>query len=136
MNRYLLDTNIITAILKGNDNVCEKYWTVVVDGADIYISAITYYEIKRGFLWVGAPAQLNKFEEFCEAINILYLGEKTIFDKASEFYARLKKSGKEHKADADIFIAASATIRKLTLVSDDGIFTDIGELALENWINR
>ena len=39
---YLLDTNIVTAILKDNQVVVEKLSEVRLQGNDVFISCITY----------------------------------------------------------------------------------------------
>jgi len=47
---YVLDTNIISAILKGNDKVKDRAQNVIWEGKSIFINALSYYEIKRGLL--------------------------------------------------------------------------------------
>ena len=39
----------------------------------IFISCITYFEIRRGFLAVDAPKQRKKFEEFCKIYQNLHV---------------------------------------------------------------
>ncbi len=53
---YVLDTNIITAILKGNEKVKRKVQEVIVGEEEIFINGISYYEIKRGLLAANATA--------------------------------------------------------------------------------
>ena len=51
---YLLDTNIVTAILKNNRKVQEKMGNLDVLGESVFLSGMTYYEIKRGLIANGA----------------------------------------------------------------------------------
>lgn len=53
---YVLDTNIITAILKGNERIKQIAQRVMLEGKEIFINGISYYEIKRGLLAINATA--------------------------------------------------------------------------------
>lgn len=44
---YLLDTNIVSYILKRNVIVDQKFREVLRLKQDVFISCITYYEVKR-----------------------------------------------------------------------------------------
>ncbi len=48
---YLLDTNIITALLKKNEKVNRELDKVSSQEQEVFISCITFYEIKRGLLY-------------------------------------------------------------------------------------
>ena len=131
---YVLDTNIITAILKGNDKVKKRAQNVIWEGKRIFINAISYYEIKRGLLAVNATAQLKRFELLCREFGLVLLDTQYIFDRAAEIYANLKRRG-ELVEDADILIASVVIFRNFILVSDDPDFNRIQELKIENWLN-
>ncbi|MFH1229904.1 MAG: PIN domain-containing protein [Planctomycetota bacterium] len=132
---YLLDTNIITAILKGNNKVSQKIKEILLNREDISINAISYYEIKRGLLSVGALTKLiTKFEELYKAFGITLLDSVLIFDKAAEIYATLRPQGKPIE-DADILIASLAQEKDFILVSNDTHFNRIPDLKIENWLN-
>ncbi|MBU0581142.1 MAG: VapC toxin family PIN domain ribonuclease, partial [Candidatus Margulisbacteria bacterium] len=59
---YILDTNIITAILKDNRKLLRKVQREQFRGNVIFINCISYYEIKRGLIAINALKKLNKFE--------------------------------------------------------------------------
>jgi tRNA(fMet)-specific endonuclease VapC len=42
---YVLDTNIITALLKGNEKIKEKIQRLELEGKEVHINGISYYEI-------------------------------------------------------------------------------------------
>ncbi len=58
---YLLDTNIVTAIIKQNEKVTTKLASLNRQNQGVLISAITYYEIKRGLLAIKASRKLVDF---------------------------------------------------------------------------
>lgn len=130
---YVLDTNIITAILKGNENVETRVQKVILEGKEIFINGISYYEIRRGLLAVNATAKLGLFDQFCREFGLLLLDTKSIFDEAAEIYAYLRRKG-EMIEDADILIASVVKISDFILVSDDSHFHRIQGLRIENWL--
>lgn len=130
---YVLDTNIITAILKGNNKVQERAKSVIREGEDILINAISYYEIKRGLLAINALKQIEIFDRFCEQYGLVLLDTQLIFDKAAEIYADLHQRGQLLK-DADILIASIVNCKDFILVSDDSDFNRIPGLKIENWL--
>lgn len=130
---YILDTTIITAHMKDDGNIRMKLEEAAIYGGRIFMSGITYYEIKRGLLARKAIKQLNIFDKLCKEIRILFLDNQEIFDKASEIYADLKQRG-ELISDADILIAAVAITKDLILVSSDSDFLRIRGAAVENWL--
>ncbi|MEJ5252841.1 MAG: type II toxin-antitoxin system VapC family toxin [Chthonomonadetes bacterium] len=130
---YVLDTNIISAILKGNKLVRDKVQQAIMQGNEIGINAISYYEIKRGLLTNNATRQMQTFERLCEGSRILLMGSKDVFDTAAGIYAELKRAGKLIK-DADILIASIVLSGDFTLVSDDSDFQRVAGLKVENWL--
>jgi len=59
-----------------------------------------------------------------------------IIDRASEIYAKLKRSGNLVE-DADILIAASCLVKDIVLVTDnEEHFRRIENLEVENWLIR
>lgn len=68
---YLLDTNIISAMLKHNQTVLEKTRTVRRAGEKTCISTINYYEVKRGLLASQASQKLRLFQQLLHVHEIL-----------------------------------------------------------------
>ncbi len=133
--KYLLDTNIISAILKGNERLKQIAQKLVLEGKEIFINGMSYYEIKRGLLAVNATTQLKKFNLLCHEFGLVLLDTQHIFDMASKIYAELKQKGELIK-DADILIASMALSKNFILVSDDTDFKRIKNLKLENWLKQ
>jgi tRNA(fMet)-specific endonuclease VapC len=131
--RYIIDTNIITAIMKDNEKVKRRAQEAILTGDIIFINGISYYEIKRGLLAKDARKQLQFFDLLCNEYDLILLDNQSIFDRAAEIYAELHQKG-ELIGDADILIASIADTRNFTLVSDDGDFDKIPGLRVENWL--
>ncbi|AFY56079.1 putative nucleic acid-binding protein, contains PIN domain [Rivularia sp. PCC 7116] len=130
---YLLDTNIVTYILKKNLTLNNKLRQVTRYGEEVFISCITYYEVKRGLLALNATRQLADFHQFCIDYDVLYLDDLEIIETACRIHADLKKKGRPIQ-DADVLIAATAITRGLILVSNDSDMGRVEEIELENWV--
>ena len=130
---YLLDSNIVSYILKKNATVNKKLRQVNSQGGKIFISCITYYEIKRGLLSINAVKQLGEFHVFFQKYQTLFLDDLEIIEKSCEIHAKLKKQGTPIQ-DADVLIAATAIILDLILVSNDSDLSRVEGLKLENWL--
>ncbi len=134
MASYLLDTNIVSAIVKNDERVNIKYRDVLSEDVNLYISGITYYEVKRGLLYANATRKLATFDRLRQVITILPVSsELDILEKASEIHADLKRRGRPIQ-DADILIAATAIVNDLILVSNDTDMLRVTGVAIENWI--
>ncbi|WP_373525848.1 type II toxin-antitoxin system VapC family toxin [Nostoc sp.] len=129
---YLLDTNIVSYILKKNVNVDKKFREARCLQKDIFISCITYYEVKRGLLAINAIRQLAGFSLFCRRYQILFLDDIAILEKTCEIHVDLKRRGQTIQ-EQDIFIAATAIARGLILVSNDSDLLRVEGINLENW---
>ena len=129
---YLLDTNIVSFAIKGNRQILEKIKDIKDQKKAIFISCITYFEIRRGFLAVDAPKQRARFEDFCQRYPIILLDDLAILEKAAEIYANLRLRGLPIQTE-DILIAATAMVKDLIVVSNDTDLARVEGLSLENW---
>jgi predicted nucleic acid-binding protein len=125
--KYILDTNIISEILKDNEKTKSFVQNLLIEGKEILINAISYYEVKRGLLKINASTKLKKFESLCNVFPILLLDEKNIFDIASKIYVDLEKEGKLI-SDNDIYIASITLCKDFILISNDTDFERIKNL--------
>ncbi len=132
---YLLDTNIVSAILKDNKIIKNKLEKVRLRGQEVFISCITYYEVKRGLLAINATRQLAELARLCIYYKIIFLDDIAMVEKACEIHADLKIKGTPIQ-DADVLIAATAITHDLILVSNDSDMLRVQNLKLENWLSR
>lgn len=130
---FTLDTNIVSAYLKGDMRVGSKIKTAIRVGLDLKINGIAYYEVKRGVEDLQNPEKFRKLEEMCQEFGLLLIDDKNILDHASRLWAGLKKKG-QLLEDADILVASIAMIKGYTLVSHDTDFDRIDGLRVENWL--
>ncbi|MEH2383162.1 MAG: type II toxin-antitoxin system VapC family toxin [Nostoc sp.] len=129
---YLLDTNIVSYILKRNAIVDQKFREARRLKQDVFISCITYYEVKRGLLAINATRQLAEFNKFCRIYKILLIDDLEIIELACEIYIDLQRRGFTIQ-EQDILIAATAIARGLVLVSNDSDLLRVQGINLENW---
>jgi tRNA(fMet)-specific endonuclease VapC len=132
---YLLDTNILTAILKQNPQAIEKRRECNLQGDSLFISCITYFESEGGLLAVNATKKLAMLENLCSNdIQVLFLEEIEIIHIASRIYADLRRKGTPIQFP-DILIAATGMYHQMILVSNDSDMLRIDGLTLENWLS-
>ena len=132
---YLLDTNIVSYFLKKNITLKQKLENATSRGKEVFISCITYYEIKRGLFAVNATKQLAEFDIFSGKYQVLFLDDIEIIEQACKIHADLKVKGRPIQ-DADVLIAATAITRSLILVSNDCDLQRVERLNLENWLQN
>jgi tRNA(fMet)-specific endonuclease VapC len=131
--RILLDTDILSAIMRQNPVVIPKARVYLAEHGQFILSVITRYEILRGLKAKGAIRQAMVFDRFCARNSILALNDE-IAVKAAEIYADLSQRG-ELIGDADILIAASAFVHGLGVVTNnEDHFRRIRDLQVENWL--
>jgi tRNA(fMet)-specific endonuclease VapC len=99
----------------------------------VFMSGINHYEIKRGLLAVNATRKMKIYDAIRQDFQMLFLNNEEVFEKAAEIHADLKRRGKLIQ-DADIFIATTALLQNLILVTNDLHFQWISDLTTENWI--
>ena len=117
MNRFLIDTDILSYYFKGDPEVVRKFNSYLDQFDLIEISLVTYYEIISGLLAKNALKQLAVFEDFVAGNRILPLTEKSLKISA-ELYSTLRHSGKTLD-DMDLFIAGVAIENEMTLVTNN-----------------
>jgi tRNA(fMet)-specific endonuclease VapC len=133
MNGYLLDTNIVTAHLKGYSGVRQRIRDAELAGHPVQLNAVSYYETKRGLLAIGAHRQLAAFERLWRVLGIVMI-DQAVLDRAAELYAELRARGQLIE-DADLLIAAMALIHDMTLVTHNTAhFVRIPSLQIDDWL--
>jgi tRNA(fMet)-specific endonuclease VapC len=127
-NKILLDTNIISALLKGEPLIADK-----IDKASaVFIPAIVIGELYYGALYS------SRIQKNTASIQLLTNSYKVlpVETGTTVFYgtikALLRKKGKPIPEN-DIWIAAIALQHNLTVVSRDKHFKEITGLKLKTW---
>jgi len=129
--RYLLDTNTVTYIIKGNfPRVRERLLKVPM--AEVGISVITEAELRFGAAKKPEATRLKSIvEEFLLRVEILPWDSQAA-QRYAEIRANLESIG-ESMGNLDMMIAAQALAAQAILVSNDRVFKRIKHLKVEDW---
>lgn len=131
--KALLDTDILSAVLRGTPVVAARSREYLGEHRTFALSIITRYEILRGLKAKDAAAQVQAFDRFCETCLVLPLTDEIVV-RAAEIYATLRKRG-EPTGDADILIAATALTHGFGVVTNnESHFRRIEGLQVDNWL--
>jgi hypothetical protein len=124
--RYLLDTNIISNIVKPVPSEALMAWMAEQIDQDLYIASLTVAEIRRGVLEKPAGKRRDRLEIWFsgpEGPQALFAGRILPFDeKAGLIWARLMADGKakgQPRSALDAIIAAVAEANSCVVVTDN-----------------
>jgi tRNA(fMet)-specific endonuclease VapC len=132
MKPSLLDTDILSEFLRGNQKVITKVDEHLKEYGFISLSIITYYEILNGLLYKDAKKQMARFEEFVELNKVIPLTIK-MAKTAATIQADLRKKGTEI-GHTDTLIAGISMTSELQLVTNNtDHFKRIKGLEIVNW---
>ena len=128
---YTLDTNAITAALKGQQTFAERLEAALSAGHNVTLNAISYYETQRGLTPLHQRKK-TRFAALLQEAEVLEL-DLPALDIAAEIYQTLRSAGTPLE-DADILIAATAIAHNATLITrNTKHFERIEGLELDNW---
>jgi predicted nucleic acid-binding protein len=124
--RYLLDTNIISDLVRPSPSESLMVWMAEQDDEDLFISSLTVAEIRRGVLERPAGKRRDQLEAWFlgpEGPQALFAGRVLPFDEAAALiWARLMADGKvtgKPRSALDTIIAAVAEANGCTVVTDN-----------------
>ncbi len=126
MTRYLLDTNIISNVVKPQPSEALLGWMGAQQDEDLFIASLTVAEIRRGILEKPKGKKRDALEAWFtgpEGPQALFAGRILGFDdKAALIWARLMPEGKAagHPRSAlDMIVAAIAGANGCVIVTDN-----------------
>ncbi|MCI0555804.1 MAG: PIN domain-containing protein [Anaerolineae bacterium] len=126
--KYILDTNVISAMTKGDTAMSARLQQHRSD--EIYLCQPVYYEALRGLLWKGATGKIRTLEKLRGILLWLELDDND-WTQAARYWAAATSQGKQ-LADVDLLIAAMATRLDGIIVSADDDFDALG-VRREDW---
>lgn len=127
---YLLDTNMVSHILRRHPRVMEKLQSLPM--ADLHISAVTHAELMYGLAKKPDAVKLQRaVHEFLLRVAVLPFDEQAGSHYGS-FKAQAEAAGKS-LASLDMMIAAHAAALDMVLVSSDTAFGRIDGLNVQDW---
>ena len=127
-NSFLLDTNIIIALLKGESVIAEK----IDKASNVHIPVIVIGELYYGSLYSSnIEKNIKDIESLASRYNVLDIDE-AVARSYGHIKTNLRKNGTPIPEN-DIWIAALAKRHELTLVTRDKHFKEVESISIENW---
>jgi predicted nucleic acid-binding protein len=131
MTAYVLDTNIVSFIMRRDADVKAQFDTHNIAANEFILCPTVWYEVRRGLIYRDAKNQLNFVTAWLARFSWQdYTRED--WRLAAETWARLRASGRQ-MADADLLIAVFALNRNAVLVTDNTADFAGLPLTLDNW---
>lgn len=126
MTRYLLDTNIISNVVKPQPSELLLGWMAAQRDDDLFIASLTVAEIRRGILEKPRGKKRDALDAWFagpEGPQAIFSGRILSFDdKAGLIWARLMAEGKaagRPRSALDMIIAAVAGAMDCVVVTDN-----------------
>jgi len=127
-NSVLLDTNIISAWLKGDKAIAD----FIDSRKRIFIPVIVIGEMHYGAQYsTDVKKNSNNIQKVTNHYEILYVDHYTAL-VYGEIKAELRKKGRPIPEN-DIWISAIAKQHNLTLITRDAHFSEVVGLPIEKW---
>ena len=133
MTRYLLDTNIVSDLMRHPDGPAERALRKNAH-SEIGISLVVKGEILFGLVRNGNTNGRKRFDALLEAIEVWPM-EEAVADVYGEVRATMERSGNKMGAN-DMWIAAHSLSLGAILVTDDRGFRSVPGLKIENWLRQ
>jgi tRNA(fMet)-specific endonuclease VapC len=131
MTRYLLDTNIVSFLIKASYPALDHRFRRIPKNS-LVISAICEAEVRFGLALLPSQAKVHSVaENFLRDIEI-ESWDSQCAKQYAELAASQQKQGKP-LSPADTMIAAHALAHNFTLVTNDKAFARIRNLRVEDW---
>ena len=129
--RYLLDTNTVSYVLKGNmPRVRQRLARKAME--DVCISVVTEAELRFGLARRPQATKLRLIVEECLLRVEVLPWDSDAARHYAEIRAHVEASGRP-MGNLDLMIAAQALAAGATLVTSDRSFQRIKQLKLEDW---
>ena len=130
MKRYMLDTNTVSHLLREHPVVTKRI--VAVPMASLCISAITEGELLFGLAKRPVAKRLHvAVREFFRRVDVLP------WDSATAAHYGIVRADMEKRgrilASLDLLIATHALSVDAVLVTNDGAFSQMADLKVEDW---
>ena len=134
MDEAVVDSDILSELIKArnprvSDAARRRYQN---HHRRLAFSAITLYEISRGFLSAGSIGRLAKFVQFAARSDVIPVSIR-ILERAAQLWADAYRNG-HPRGDTDIIIAATALETNRVLVTGNTThFNWIPGLTVADW---
>ena len=131
MTIYVLDTNIISLLIRRDRNVQSQYQLRVGHEDTVIGCPMVWHETRRGLLAKDAKAQMRRFQSLFASFEWQnYIRDD--WSLAADWWAQRRATGRPIP-DADLLIAVFAYNRNAILVSDNEKDFDVLSANIDNW---
>jgi predicted nucleic acid-binding protein len=119
---FLLDTNVVSEWTKPRPNAGLVEWLAQVDESEVFLSVVTFAELRRGIERLAVSARRRRLDEWLRTelpprFEARIIGvDGAIADEWGRLVARGETRGRTIHA-MDALIAATAQVHGLTLVT-------------------
>ena len=128
----ILDSNIISYILKEDQAVKKRFYAETKAGCDFVMAPCVYYEVQRGLLAKRMDKKLAVFDKLCRDMGVGRF-DTQVWRKSAQIHADLTRRGKIIP-DGDIFLASFCILNDYLLVTHDkNHFERIDGLEFVDW---
>jgi tRNA(fMet)-specific endonuclease VapC len=129
--RFVLDTNIISQILRRNAPALARLGEAADHDDDLFMCPVVFYELWRGLSYRGADRQLEELTAFARTLQWIDY-DRAMWVEAAGLWADRRRHGRTHD-DADLLIAAFSRRLRATLVTNNTAdFTDL-DVPVVDW---
>ena len=129
--RYLLDTNTVGYLLRGNPNVFQHVEAVPM--SSLGVSVVTEGELLFGLAKRPEATRLRLLvSEFLKRVDV-FLWDRVTAERYGILRAQLSQAGKS-LSPLDLMIAAHALTLGATLVTHDAAFSECPQLVIQDWV--
>jgi toxin FitB len=139
---YLLDTNVLSELVRPEPSVAVETWLKGQPDQLFFISAITWAELRRGIAGLPEGKRRTRLSQWLEDDIAIRFGERLlpidrpIADRWGHLATAARANG-NNVGPLDIFIAATAAIHNLTLVTRNiRDFEPLGVPLLNPWLGQ
>jgi predicted nucleic acid-binding protein len=121
---FLLDTNVVSEPLKPYPSESVMRWLAATDEDRLFVSVVTLTELRYGAERLPAGSRRTRLEEWLkDELPLRFEGrilpvDSVIADACGKLVARSEAAGRPIEP-RDAFIAATAEVHRLTLVTRD-----------------
>jgi tRNA(fMet)-specific endonuclease VapC len=135
MNKALLDTDILSAIIRQNPSALSASQDYLAVHQKLSVSIVTRYEVLRGLHAKQAKIQIDNFNVLCGVIEIFPITDDVVV-KAAEIYGELHRAG-QLIGDADTLIAATCLVNGYDCVTNNtNHMQRVNGLSVINWLTK
>ena len=136
MTLYLLDTDICSYVIRQRpESVLATMQDKAQTGHDLYISAITYAELRLGAARSGNPRKHNRLiSEFCERLDAVHPWDASAADYFARLQATLFAAGNPIGNNDTMIAGHALSLRAVMVTNNHKHFSKVPKLKLDNWV--